>query len=152
MCKINTPRRHKTDTSEDGGSVKTRKRNPGMNKYSKWYSVETGRRLIQGIKRNPNWQPLPNSTIPTQEERFLLWRGSWLKSVSAWRNIDFYTKRDVFMTLLSYLPSFSYYFCVFTKTSVPLFIFLLILLRMVYFILVPLQVVPNGHFLTYRST
>ena len=50
-------------------------------------------------------------------ERFLAKKSLCLE------NIDFYTKRDVFMTLLSYLPSFSYYFCVFTKTSVPLFLY-----------------------------
>ncbi len=119
VCKINDPRQHKTDTRKDGGSVKTRKRN----KYSKGYSVKTGRRLIQGMKQNPNCQPLSKSTIPTHEERFLSWRDSWLKSSFCLENIDFYTKRDVFMTLLSYLPSFSYYFCVFTKTSVPLFLY-----------------------------
>ena len=61
VCKINNPRRHKTDTSEEGGSVKPRKRNPGTNKCSKGYSVGTGRRIIQGIKRNPKQNNNPGN-------------------------------------------------------------------------------------------
>ncbi len=86
VCKINIPRQHKTNTRKDGGSVKTRERN----KYSKGYSVKTGSRLIQGMNRNPNYQPLSKSTIPTHEERFLSGRGSWLKKrCSAWRTLSF---------------------------------------------------------------